>query len=569
MNATRIDVTAWLLALWMSALCLTGAIADEQSPKSKSKVTTVPADHAKRAQQGMTLFKESVRGLLITHCLDCHGGKSVKAEFDLSTREALMQSGYVGDSADDSYLMELITHVTEPHMPLQAERLPDASIELIRQWINLGAPYDKPLIEDSQKSAPGSRVVTEDDRKFWAFQPLQRVAIPEVDHEAWCRTPIDRFILARQEAAGLLPNPLADPRTLVRRAAFDVLGLPATQADVDALIAADDPNAWPGFVDRLLNSEHYGERWARHWMDVARFAESHGYEQDYDRPHAYHYRDFLIKAFNQDMPFDQFVQWQLAGDELAPENPLALMATGFLGAGAFPTQLTEAEFESARYDELDDMVTTTGVAFLGLSVGCARCHDHKFDPIPSSDYYRMAATFTTAIRSEIDLDLQPERNRRRQLAWDEKLVELQQQLDEFEREHLPSRFAEWIAAYNPSESQSAWQILNVIDVQSSRGSKFQRQADGSWLAVEKAPAKDVLTIVAESNRLAASRLRLEALTHPSLPQQGPGRADNGNFALGDVKISVASIAEGDEQDEAKRNSYSFAEQGRRDPSAEL
>ena len=138
-------------------------------------------------------------------------------------------------------------------------------------------------------------------------------------------------------------------------------------------------------------------------MDVARFAESHGYEQDYDRPFAYHYRDFLIRAFNGDMPYDQFVHWQLAGDELAPDDPLAMAATGFLGAGAFPTQLTEAEFESARYNELDDMVATTGVAFLGLSVGCARCHDHKFDPIPSEDYYRMAAAFTTTIRSEIDV----------------------------------------------------------------------------------------------------------------------------------------------------------------------
>ncbi|MGH7130121.1 MAG: DUF1549 and DUF1553 domain-containing protein, partial [Planctomycetaceae bacterium] len=140
---------------------------------------------------------------------------------------------------------------------------------------------------------------------------------------------------------------------------------------------------------------------------MARFAESHGYEQDYDRPHAYHYRDFLIRAFNADMPYDRFVRWQLAGDELAPGDPLAMTATGFLGAGVFPTQLTEQEFESARYDELDDMTATTGVAFLGLSIGCARCHDHKFDPIPTRDYYRLAATFTTTIRSEIDLVLEP------------------------------------------------------------------------------------------------------------------------------------------------------------------
>ncbi len=179
--------------------------------------------------------------------------------------------------------------------------------------------------------------------------------------------------------------------------------MPPSPEEVDAFVNDPAPDAYERLVDRLLASPHCGERFARHWMDVARFAESHGYEQDYDRPFAYHYRDFLIRAFNDDMPYDQFVHWQLAGDELAPDDPLAMAATGFLGAGAFPTQLTEAEFESARYNELDDMVATTGVAFLGLSVGCARCHDHKYDPIPSEDYYRMAAVFTTTIRSEIDV----------------------------------------------------------------------------------------------------------------------------------------------------------------------
>jgi hypothetical protein len=152
-----------------------------------------------------------------------------------------------------------------------------------------------------------------------------------------------------------------------------------------------DPQAYERLIDRLLDSPHYGERWARHWMDIARFAESHGYEQDYDRPHAYPYRDFLIQALNNDLPYDQFVQWQIAGDELTQDDPLGLAATGFLGAGAFPTQLTEAEFESARYDELDDMIATLGTAVLGVSIGCARCHDHKFDPISAEEYYRLAS----------------------------------------------------------------------------------------------------------------------------------------------------------------------------------
>ena len=190
---------------------------------------------------------------------------------------------------------------------------------------------------------------------------------------------------------------------MIRRVTFDLTGLPPSPEEIDAFVDDPAPDAYERLVDRLLASPALWRALRPHWMDVARFAESHGYEQDYDRPFAYHYRDFLIRAFNRDMPYDQFVHWQLAGDELAPTIRWRMAATGFLGAGAFPTQLTEAEFESARYNELDDMVATTGVAFLGLSVGCARCHDHKYDPIPSEDYYRMAAVFTTTIRSEIDV----------------------------------------------------------------------------------------------------------------------------------------------------------------------
>ena len=255
---------------------------------------------------------------------------------------------------------------------------------------------DQPVPDAFAGSSPSA-----EDREFWSFRPLADTPPPAVQDVAWCRNAIDRFVLSRLERQGLVPNGRADRRTLLRRALFSLLGLPPQPGEVEVFRDDRSPSAWGDQVDRLLASPRYGERWARHWMDVARFAESGGFEHDDDRPNAYHYRDFLVAAFNDDLPFDRFVRWQLAGDELAPENPLALMATGFLGAGVFPSQLTEAEFESARYDELDDMVTTTGVAFLGLSVGCARCHDHKYDPIPSRDYYRLATAFTTAIRGEV------------------------------------------------------------------------------------------------------------------------------------------------------------------------
>jgi mono/diheme cytochrome c family protein len=362
----------------------------------------VPANHAEAMRKGLVLFQREVRAVLVTQCLDCHGGKAIKGKFDLSDRKSLVDSGVLEGGARECRLVAVISHAEEPHMPQKKPKLPAETIARIAEWIELGAPYDKPLVDRKPVVAAKPAGPTAEDRAFWSFRPLRVVAPPTVNDESWAKTPIDRFMLAALDAKGLAPNPTADRRVLIRRLSFDLIGLPPAPEEVDAFVADDHPDAYDRLVDRLLDSPRYGERWARHWMDVARFAESHGYEQDYDRPFAYHYRDFLIDALNEDIPYNQFVEWQIAGDELAPDNPKALAATGFLGAGAFPTQLTEAEFESARYNELDDMTATTGSAFLGLSVGCARCHDHKYDPIPSTDYYRLAATFTTTIRSEID-----------------------------------------------------------------------------------------------------------------------------------------------------------------------
>jgi cytochrome c553 len=505
---------------------------------------SVPKDHAARVKQGTALFKQSIRATLTKHCLDCHGGKATKADFDLSSRDALMESGFVDKTAADSHLVSLIRHTEEPHMPFKKPKLPDATIKQIEQWIDLGAPYDKPLVEKSDKAVVAEMVVTDDDRKFWSFQPLKLAKPARVKNEAWVRSPIDHWILAKQEELGLHPNGAASKRVLIRRAYFDLLGLPPTPQQIDAFVKDPNEKAWPKLIDGLLESPHYGERWARHWMDVARFAESHGYEQDYDRKFAYHYRDFLIKALNGDLPYDEFVRWQLAGDELAPENPLATMATGFLGAGVFPTQLTEKEFESARYDELDDMVTTTGVAFLGLSIGCARCHDHKFDPIPSRDYYSMAASFATTIRSEIDVDLEPEANLARKAAWEMQLIELTAATRAFEKTKVPSKLREWLKNAPTDMELSPWETLDPTSVKSSGGSKFEKQADGSHLAIGTAPDKEVLTIVAETRRRSIRAIRLETLKDDSLPSKGPGRANNGNFALGNIRVTAQPLTAG-------------------------
>ena len=244
---------------------------------------------------------------------------------------------------------------------------------------------------------------TRSAKALWSIQPFQTSLREAPLASQWDRNQVDSFIRGKLEQIGVIPQKQAEDRILLRRLYLDLLGLLPSPEETNEYLFDASPHRYARKVEELLASPAYGERWARHWLDVVRFAESSGFEHDSDRPHAYPYRDFVIQAFNLNLPFNTFLEWQLAGDQLLAENPLAKAATGFLGAGVFPTQLTEKEFESARYDELDDMVSTTGTAMLALSIGCARCHDHKFDPIPTEDYYRLAATFTKTIRTEVEL----------------------------------------------------------------------------------------------------------------------------------------------------------------------
>lgn len=496
----------------------------------------LPADHAARMKAGTALFTASIRPVLLEQCLDCHGGEKTRAGFSLASRESLLAGGDSGPAIDSSspprsLLLALLRHEEEPFMPAKKPRLPDATLEAFQRWIELGVPYDRPLVESASK--PAEMTVTDADRAFWSFRPL---AVPADPNPGSPRNP-DHFLAEARAAAGVTPNPEADRRTLARRATLSLTGLPPAPGVLEAFLADSRPDAWPRFVDSLLASPAFGEHQARQWMDVARFAESSGFEQDYDRPSAYHYRDFLIRAFNQDLPWDRFTAWQVAGDELAPGEPLALQATGFLSAGVFPTQLTEAEFESARYDELDDMAGTTSVAFLGLSIGCARCHDHKYDPIPARDYYALAATFATAIRTETEIEFAPELHRARLAPWEARERELAAALAVHETSLAPA-FGSWLRAPDRPgiTAPSVWQVLEPVSLTARDGTTFTPQADGSQLATNPAPAREEYTVEV-AVAAGSTALRLETLTHPSLPRQGPGRAPNGNFALGDLVVT--------------------------------
>lgn len=231
-------------------------------------------------------------------------------------------------------------------------------------------------------------------RDWWSLQPLRRVAVPSVDVSQWPINPIDYFILHRLKKETLAPSPMADRRTLIRRLSFDLTGLPPTAREVEAFVNDSSPGAYERLVDRLLDSPHYGERWARHWLNIARYGESQGFERNKFRPNAWKYRDFVVEAFNSDMPYDRFVRWQIAGDMLQPDDPLAVIASGFLVLGPYDltayTTGTPPMRASAREEEVEGLVATVGQAFLGLTVHCARCHNHKFDPISQKEYYQFS-----------------------------------------------------------------------------------------------------------------------------------------------------------------------------------
>lgn len=524
------------------------------SPAMGQEVAEVPPEHAAQMKAAADLFRDKVEAILRERCLDCHGGSKLEGDFDISSREALLASGLV-DLKDvaSSHLLAVVRHDSDPHMPKEGEKLSDSEIAAFQKWLELGAAYSKPLVESKPGNSSKPSAISDKDREFWAYLPLRSVEPPALNprmskEEHWVRTPIDRFVLNKLIDLKIVPNTMADRRRLIRRAYFDLIGFPPSPQEVDAFVADPDPQAYEKLLDRLLQSPQYGERWARHWMDIARFAESHGYEQDYDRPTAYHYRDFLIRALNEDLPYNDFVRWQIAGDELDPNNPLAAMATGFLGGGAFPTQLTEAEFETSRYDELDDMINTLGTSVLGLSVGCARCHSHKFDPIPGSDYYRLAANFSSAIRSEMELDLDPKQSEQWKLEHQQAIEVAEAKLAVYEKDKLPEAIQNWLANWNPGDQESlgSWRGGGVTRIDTAAGTKFVLQEDGSWFAEGPAPPKETYTVVCQLLPGEWKSLRLETLSDKRLPNHGPGRAGNGNFALGDIFVQTQGDA-GQEQ----------------------
>lgn len=339
-------------------------------------------------------FTKEVLPILQAHCFSCHGAdKKIRGGLRLTSREAILEGGDTGpavtlDKPQDSLLLQAINH-QELRMPPKG-KLPQAQIETLTKWVKQGVPWSAEAVEKVAKRH-GAPAVDDQARAFWSFKPVTRPAVPTVQKTGWVRNPIDAFILAKLEAKGFSPAPAADKTTLLRRVHYAVTGLPPTPADVEAFLNDHSPDAYEKVVDRLLASRHYGEQWGRHWLDLVRYAETNSFERDGAKPFVWRYRDYVIRSFNQDKPYDRFIREQLAGDELDEVTPETIVATGYYRLGLWDDE--PADPVLSYYDGLDDIVSTTGQAFLGLTLGCARCHDHKIDPLPQKDYYQMLAFF--------------------------------------------------------------------------------------------------------------------------------------------------------------------------------
>ena len=389
-----------------------------------------------QADNSGDLFRTQVRPILKQHCLRCHSGPEAKGDVDLSSAGNVIQGRGEGwivvpGKPDESQLLDVVSG-DSPLMPKGSDPIPERQVEVLRGWIAAGAPW------------PDGVVLRDDPLQWWSLRPLERPHIPQLSPEdqAWVRTPIDAFIAAKLREQGLAPSPEADRRTLIRRLAFNLTGLPPTLEEVERFVNDPNPQAYEQLVERLLASPHYGERWARHWLDVVHYGDTHGYDKDKLRPNAWPYRDYVIRAFNQDKPYKWFVREQIAGDHYLREQALspasgsyvlhprdATVALGFTAAGPFDwvghIEVANSTMEKKRIRNIDrdDMVSATANTFVSLTAQCARCHDHKFDPITQEDYYSLQAVFAAIDRADRPYETDSDVARRR-LALQRKRDEL-------------------------------------------------------------------------------------------------------------------------------------------------
>lgn len=468
-------------------------------------------------------FEEQIAPIFERHCLGCHSSAKRAGDLALVTDSDLRQLEYVvPGNAAASPLLEAIasTPTDEPRMPKDAEPLSENAVSLIKRWINEGAKWPTGIVLRERSKA---------DASWWSLQPLGHATPPTVDNvkDVWTENPIDCFVLAELNNQGLVPNPPADRRTLIRRASYDLTGLPPTPEQVQSFVADPDPRAYEQLIDRLLDSPHYGERWGRHWLDVVRFGESNGFERNFIINDLWPFRDYVIRSLNEDKPFDQFIREHLAGDVFGKDQPAIEVGSAFLVAGPYDDvrNLDAVQAAQIRANTIDEIIRATGEAFLGLTVGCARCHDHKFDPISQQDYYSWYATFAGVKHGRRIVASQSEK-----AAHAQQVEPLQTQLETLtaQREQLVSDI-DTRAEQRRSEYEASW-IRPAVDL---RGSQEEFPAvTANWLR-----------LVSEGNTNAPTNTRrfdideLEVWTAETVPRN-VALASNGASASGEARQIV-------------------------------
>ena len=531
------------------------------------------------SEEELKFFEEKIRPVLVQHCYSCHSvpahtAKKLQGRLFLDSADGILDGGESGAAivkgkSAQSLLLKALKYDGLEMPP--AGKLSDEIIADFAKWIDMGAPDPR---KGEMPVRPKREINLAEGRQWWAFEPLKSTASSALPN------PIDAFVMEGQQKHGVKPNGPATRETLIRRAYFDLIGLPPTLEQVAAFVNDSSPQAFEKVVDELLNSPRYGEKWARHWLDAARFAESGGYEFDGFRPGAYHYRDWVIRAMNSDLPYDQFVQLQLAGDLLEPDSIEAAAATGFLVAGPYPGQITSKTVERIRYDQLDDMLMTIGGSMLGLTLGCVRCHEHKYDPLPHQDYYALAASLAKTAHGPRTMDLDP-------------AVTLQAQ-EKHQRDHetlvggfagafaakdLPTRFESWRTSELPRQPDAPrWQVLEPVALTAERS--WLKELPGGIVAHDgmivpgvkirllgqqrTVPNEERYQITLQTHQKNLTSLRLDAFADKSLPSRGPGLNGDGSFQLGEIKVTAkpldANVKEAPQVLKLKPSFSAFADQ---------
>jgi hypothetical protein len=483
-------------------------------------------------------FVDSIQPILKRSCYSCHAADKQEGGLRLDHRNSVISGGDSGpivvkQHPADSLMFQLIAGLDEDRqMPPAGEGTPltKQQIDLFRKWIQQGANWP----ETADVVQPSSH---------WSFQPIQLPQLPQVKNKRWGRTAIDRFVLADLEERGIAPSPEASRSTLLRRLYFDVLGLLPPPNVVREFLADTREDAYQIAVEQVLASNHYGERWGRHWLDLARYADSDGYEKDRPRPHAWRYRDWVINALNADMPFDQFTVEQLAGDLLPSSTVEMKVATGFHRNTLHNTE-GGTDQEEDRVKKTVDRTNTFGAIWMGLTVGCSQCHSHKYDPISHREYYQLYSFFNDINEQDIAAPTAIE-----QLEFAEAEMEFQQShqpfvdaVKQYTDNELSVALEQWLI--DERAAQHTWVVPPSVAIASKHGTQFKKLPDASWLAEGPNKSSEVYTITL--NMPSISGFRLEVLADDSLPVKGPGRADNGNFVLTMVTVGVRRVGTEDE-----------------------